>query len=569
MTRLRAAYILVPLSVAACTGFIGGSDDERAGNDATRDGGGTASSSSCTTTAAPPTTRVRRLTKAELQSTLALVLGADAAAALANVDGDSQANGKFSNSDETTASSSFVNSLNVAAEQIGTAFKATVKSPAFAEPCFASDVAAEDCAKTFVQTVGAKLFRRTITDQDVSGLTTVYEAARELGTKGDPGDRFATGLSWIVKAMVQSPDFLYLTELGDPSVTNGATTTLLPEEMANAISYSVIGMPPDSDLMAAAAQNQLATPDQRRAQARRLIAAFPDKWKQQMRQFVQEWLGINFAKPDWAKSSADVPLFSAALRDGLQAETAMFIDDWATSPDGARLDELLTSSSTFVNEVTAPLYGVTASGTAFKRVALDPSQRAGILTSGGFLGSTSHIAYTSPVMRGKVIMQKFLCTDPPPPPPVVPPLPPPDSSAPTTTRQRFAQHLTDPACSGCHSRFQPIGDAFEGYDPIGQYRTQENGFPVDTSGALVGGSGGDKPVANALELIHLLAESPDTYACVARQTFRFTIGHREGDFDSCDLARTTTEWSRGNLDIQELILAIVSSDSFSVRTVRQ
>jgi hypothetical protein len=376
-------------------------------------------------------------------------------------------------------------------------------------------------------------------------------------------------LSWVVRAIVQSPHFVYLTELGDPAAENGKQTALLPDEVANAISYSIVGMPPDDLLVAAVEQDELGTAEQRTMQVMRLISTYPENWKQQMRQFVLQWLGINFSNPEWAKDTKAAPLFSAALKEALQTETNMFIDDWATSPDGPRLDTLLTTSSTFINSVNAPLYGVDATGTTFQKVELDPAQRAGILTFAGFLGTTSHVAETSPVVRGKVILQKFLCQNPPPPPPVVPPLPLVEKSAPTTTRERFETHLTDPTCRACHQAFDPMGNAFEEYDVLGSFRTEQNGHPIDSSGALVGGTDGEKPVADAVALAKVLAESPDTFDCVARYAYRFTLGRPESTYDQCTLAVAKRTLGQSPFDVRDLMSSIVGSSSFVVRTVNQ
>jgi hypothetical protein len=520
-------------------------------------------------TPSPTTTRVRRLTRAEIQLSATAAFGVDTSAALANLDADTAVSGAYTTNDGLVVSDTFANGLNLAAETIATAFKPTVTKTAYGSTCYASDSAAATCATTFIRNTGKAAFRRTLADTEVTALNTVYLAGRDAGTDGDVGDRFATGLTYVVRAMVQSPDFLYLTELGDPAVANGGTTTLTSDEIANAISYSVIGQAPDATLVAAAAANQLATGDARAAQVARLIAAYPDAWKQQMRLFVPQWLGINFGKPEWTKDTTALPLFSSALKDALATETQMLIDDWATSAAGARVDALLTSPATFINSVNAPLYGLTATGSTFKKVSLDPTQRAGILTLGGFLGTTSHVAETSPVMRGKVIMQKFFCKDPPAPPANVPPLEPPSAAAPTTTRARYDEHLANPACSGCHNTFQPMGDAFEEYDALGGYRTQQNGFPIDSSGVLVGATGGDKPVKNALELVNLLAGSPQTNECVVRQMFRFTVGRTESAYDGCMLAGAAQSLNDGTADLRQVMTTIVSSDSFVVRTVNQ
>jgi len=553
---VKAAFALAVVLASGCNGSIGSH------------GSGTqVSGQLCVQGAPPPTTRVRRLTKAEITRSTTAILGMDTTSALSNLDADVPINGGsgFTNSDALVVSDSFANGLNLAAETIGTTFKGTVTKTAYGSTCFSSDSAAATCAESFIRTTGKQVFRRYVTDDDVTALDAVYTAGRDVGTDGDVGDRFATGLSWVVRAMLQSPDFLYLPELGDPALANGGKTTLTSDEIASALSFSVIGMAPDDELIAAAAANQLGDGDARAAQVDRLIAAYTDAWKAQMQLFVPQWLGINFSRPEWDKDTSALPMFSSDLKTALQTETQMFVDDWATSSDGARVDALLTSSSTFVNSVNAPLYNVSASGSTFQKMALDPTQRAGILTFGGFIGSTSHVAETSPVIRGKVIMQKFFCKDPPAPPAKVPPLPPVDQGPPTTTRARFDTHLADAACSNCHSLFQPMGDAFEEYDAIGAYRTEQYGFPIDSSGVLVGATGGDKPVANAIELVKLLAQSGQTDDCVTRQLFRFTVGRTEVPFDSCMLTQTAQNLQ--GADLRQVLTAIIKSDSFVVRTV--
>jgi Protein of unknown function (DUF1588)/Protein of unknown function (DUF1592)/Protein of unknown function (DUF1595)/Protein of unknown function (DUF1585) len=564
---------MVALAVCTgCTGTIGapasssGPSDPPGSDPAV---GGKPSAQTCTTTGTPPTTRVRRLTKVEILSSANLLFGLDTTASLSNLDADSQINGGYSNSDQLVVSDSFANSLNLAADTIAAQFTPTVTRTAYGATCFTTETAAETCAQTFIRSFGKKAYRRDVSDADNAALMVVYTAGREVGIDGNVSDRFATGLSWVVRAVVQSPDFLYLTELGDPAIANGGKTTLLPTEVASALSYSILGTPPDDALVAAAAQNLLSTPEQRAAQAARLIAAYPDGWKQQMRMFVTQWLGINFGRPEWEKSTDAFPSFNDGVKSALETETNMYLDDWASSPDGPRLDTLLTTPSTFINSVNAPIYGLTASGTTFRKTSLDPTQRAGILTLSGFLGSTSHVAETSPVLRGKTVMQKFLCHNPPPPPPVIPPLPPADQSAPTTTRARFEQHVSNPFCASCHSAFQPMGEAFEEYDALGTFRTTQNGFPIDSSGALVGATGGDKPVQNAIELSQILARSQDAFDCVTSQAFRFTIGRLEASYDQCGIAKASQAFSTGQLDVRQLMAAIVRSDSFVARTVAQ
>ncbi len=555
---MRAAFVLVLLSAGCHAGDPG----------AIRRDGVAEPASSCEEGITPPGTRVRRLTKVELQSAAAALFDEGARQALDSLDADSELNGRYSNDDQQVVTPSFLTGLRLAAEVIGANFKATVTSAAYDGSCFASEGTAQHCAQSFIRTFGKRMYRRSIGDDDVTELMVVYKAGCEMGIDGDVGDRFSTGLTWVVRAMLQAPDFLYLTELGDPSAQNGWTTRLVSEEIASALSFAVVGMLPDEPLETALAENRLGDPGERREQAARLIAAHPDGWASQMRRFVSEWLGINFDKPDWAKDTAVVPLFDAARKNAIETETSLFLEDWANQPSGARLDVLLTGSGTFVNEANAPIYGLSTTGTAFQKVSLDSAQRAGILTLSGFLGSSSHVAETSPVVRGKLVLERLLCREPPPPPPNVPPLPPPTASAPTTTRARFQAHLESDACRGCHALFDPMGNAFEVYDVLGAYRAAQNGFPVDGSGALVAADGTETPVASAVELVNRLAEAPEVRACVARQAFRFTMGRRELDSDSCALeaaVRAATESG----DLRDVVRAIVGSDAFVTRTVSQ
>jgi hypothetical protein len=140
-------------------------------------------------------------------------------------------------------------------------------------------------------------------------------------------------------------------------------------------------------------------------------------------------------------------------------------------------------------------------------------------------------------------------------------------SAPTTTRARYDKHLTDPACSNCHAQFQPMGDAFEGYDPIGVWRTQQNGFSIDTSGALVGVGGGPIKVASAVELMKVLTQRREVTACVAQQAFRFTLGRLPAERDACELQAIGQEFDQSTRDVRSLVGSLVGSDAFVKRTV--
>jgi hypothetical protein len=259
-------------------------------------------------------------------------------------------------------------------------------------------------------------------------------------------------------------------------------------------------------------------------------------------------------------------MFSPALKDELRRETGMFLDDWTAGGPG--LMRLLTTTDAFVSRTNAPVYGVQSAATALVKTALDGSQRAGLLTSAGFLGSHAHADGGSPVLRGLAVLTRLLCQSPPPVPDNVPPLPALDKQAVKTTRQRFARHLGSPTCKACHGTFEPIGDLFEGYDGLGRFRTEENGEPVDTSGGIVGSLASDATLPSAVALGGALAASPEVHACVSRQLFRYLLGRSEQAYDRCALAAATAGFEAQALDVRALFLSLTASSSSTTRTVR-
>jgi hypothetical protein len=511
--------------------------------------------------AAPAAVRIRRLTRLEIQNTVTDLLGA-AAGPLANgLEPDSQALG-YSTGDQRGVSPAYVDALKTMAEGLSAQFKKTVAAPAFDAACFASDAGARTCADKFVRDFARRAFRRPLDEREVTALLAVYDAGRDTGIDGDATDRFRAGLDYTLRGVLQSPHFIFRTELGGVAPAN-ATTQLTPYELASALAYGAIASPPDDALMAAAAAGQLATPDQIGAQVRRLITSRPDRFKTTVQRFVLEWLSIDYDKPAWNKDTTVYPMFKPALKSAFQQETQAFLADWVDT--GSSLTSLLTATDGFVDRDNAAVYGLTSTAMTFQKTPLPPTQRAGILTQPSFLGSTGHTDGSSPVFRGLAIMSRFLCLTPPPVPAMVPPLPPVDKTAIKTTRQRFEQHTSAAFCATCHTHFDPMGYVFENYDGIGQWRTQENGVPIDSSGAIVGTMSSDGPMADAVALAKALAASPEVHDCFARQVFRFDLGRTEGAGDACTLAQATKTFTDKNLDLRELLVALATSPSFAAR----
>jgi hypothetical protein len=507
-----------------------------------------------------PPARVVRLTRAELANTLADLLGAAAPAAL-DIENDALVLG-YSTGDGRSVSAPYADALRRIAASSAAAFR-----PQLASGCAASDAAARACVDGFIRDFGKRAFRRPVTDREAGALLAVYDRGADTAATTATGDRLRAGVEWAVRAMMQAPSFVYRTELGDAAARDGATARLGPYEIATLLSYAVMASPPDAELLDAAARGELARTDTLGVQVRRLMAARPERFKERVRRFVAEWLAIDFDSPEWNKSPAVYKAYSTQLRDAFRDELGMSVGDWVSS--GASLPRLLTSPDVFVNRASAPIYGLVSTSTSPQRATVDGGRRTGILTQGAFLGTHGHVDASAPIPRGLLIRESLFCIPRPQVPADVPPLPAARPGEARTTRQRFESHIqaSGGACVACHAQFNPMGYPFESYDGIGAYRTQENGVAVDTSGAIVGTPHSDREVANASELARALAASADVHECFARQLFRDSTGRGETDYDQCGLSRATRRFTDDALDVRELLVAILTADTYLQRRV--
>jgi hypothetical protein len=449
------------------------------------------------------------------------------------------------------------------------------------------------CAATFIEAFAARAFRRPLIDDDRTGLLAVYDTGAsgtnlDGGTNPDAGESpddgganpdagaigsdggtigtFAGGIKAIISAVLQSGSFLYVTELGRGAPVGGLVE-LDPYEAASQLSYVLAAAAPDPPLLAAAAQDALGTPDQREAQARRLLASNPHV-PQQLARLIKEWLGLDqLANIDRASTVTDT---FATLSPLFDQETDAYIGEVAAHTDGT-LATLLTADFTMVNAKLASFYGVPYSGTTgWARAPLDSTLRRGLLTQSNFLSTYASTAPpgSSPVKRGKDVLNQLLClpiqfpTDPNVaalamvPPPVNPN---------GTTRQRFEEHAANPACSGCHDMLDGIGWGFENYDQIGKFRSTENGQPIDASGALLG-SDVNGPFANGIGLVGRLATSEQVRQCFARNFFRFASAQTSDDTETHYLSEWQSMPANVRTVVTELLVGYIRSDLFIKRS---
>jgi hypothetical protein len=413
-----------------------------------------------------------------------------------------------------------------------------------------------DCAEALISEFGPRAYRRPLTADEHDRLLAVYDFGVADGT-------FHDATRMLVSALLGSPHFLYVVERGSPEPDRPGWYRLDDWELATRLSYSLCEGPPDAELRQAAAAGELHTPEQVRAQALRLLDA--PCGRDTVARFYRQWLhleqlvGLN-------RDPEVYPEFVAAtMPDAMLREADRFLAELTWNED-ATIEGLFTADHTWVDATAADLYGLDVAGDELVRVELPP-ERLGLLTLPGVLTVTSKFSQTSPVHRGVFVIRDLLCGTLQNPPSNIDTTPPAlDPSM--TTRERWAAHSSDPTCSGCHSRLDPVGFALEEFDAIGRHRTEEYGKPIDASGGLPDVGVADGEIVGGVALAEVIAGSEQAAACFARQWFRFAGGRLEqiGTIDD-----STLELIRGlegdPNSIRAALLAYVESETFLFRVV--
>ncbi|HEX4445230.1 MAG TPA: DUF1592 domain-containing protein [Polyangiaceae bacterium] len=424
-------------------------------------------------------------------------------------------------------------------------------------PCDATKVDPRTCAGQFVASFGKKAFRRPVTSTETTALLALYDV-------GATGGTFNEGIGVMMQEILQSPSFLYTTELGTSATPATAVTNLDPYELASAISYLVLASPPDDMLMAAADGGQLTTPAQIEAQARRLLT--DARAKTQIQRFIFEWLGISDVSVA-TKDATMYPKFTPTLQQMMAAETGAYAQDVIFNGD-ASLNSLMTGQYTFVDKELGALYGVTAAQNGvLQKVTLPAGQRSGLLTQASVMTIYAHANETSPILRGVFLREKILCESLPPPPTglkIV--IPQPNPNAPNTTRALFDQHVSDAACSGCHGLIDPVGNLFEEFDAIGAFRSMENGSPIDSTGTVTGTKTINAAYANASSFLKSLGSSAEAQTCFARNVFRFGSAQSDPNTESNMLG---VLMQNPQTSMLEILVAFAKSQLFTQRAAAQ
>ncbi len=421
----------------------------------------------------------------------------------------------------------------------------------------ASDGASDGaCLRGFIETFGLQAWRRPLHPDEVARYLSLGRASVGSAPMADPLDAGAVA---ITAAMLQSPHFLYRTEIGQPDPADPSRHRLTDVELASRLSYFLWAAPPDDRLLEAALGGKLATAAGLDEEARRLLRS--PRARATMSAFFVELFRLR-RLDRISENRTKYPQYSATLGASLRTETLRLIEDVAFAPERDFRD-IFSSRFTYVNRELARLYGLPGPASdGFERVELPGSSgRAGVLGQGAFLTIFAHASSTSPTKRGKFIREALLCQAVPPPPPNVDTkLPKDEGNKVLTTRQKLEAHRNNTRCNGCHKAMDPLGVAFEPWDGIGAARANEDGLPIDASGELDG-----ERFTNAAGLGALLARNPKIGACVARSLFRYAVGHLESQGEEPLLEELARGLERDGYRFEALVANVIKSEGF--RTV--
>jgi len=403
-------------------------------------------------------------------------------------------------------------------------------------------------AATFIQTFGRKAYRRDLTSAEVTTYTTLFNSAAAIFNSGNA---FADGVQLVVETMLKSPYFLYRTEL------TPAGQSLSGYEIASKLSFLLRNTMPDSTLLDAG-KSGLTTADQIAARAQTLLSGAPAK--SAFQNFHVEFLGID-RYPNIEKDPA--LKFTPQMATDLQTADAMFFDYLYDQNLGFK--DLLLSPVAFVNQVTAPLYGMTATGTTLKQVQLG-SDRPGYFTRAGFLALNGTLKDPDPIRRGVDIIRRIMGNANFSPPDGVVITPVPAALPGQTNRERVTAHTGAGTCGAfCHGNYiNPLGFAFENLDTLGQVRTMDNGKPIDTRGQFPFADG-VKSFADAPSLLALMATDPQAYLSYGAHLAEFILSRDIAEKDRPLLTSITQATPASTASIKQLALAIMTSDAFTKR----
>jgi hypothetical protein len=408
------------------------------------------------------------------------------------------------------------------------------------------------CATSILSRLARRAYRRPVADDDVAALVGFYREGRRQGT-------FDAGIQHALTRLLVDPDFLFRVERDPPKVRPGAAYRISDLELATRLSFFLWSSIPDEELLETAAKGRLKDRAVLEAQVRRMLA--DPRASALVANFAAQWLLLR----NMRAVTPDVnlfPEFDENLRLAMLRETELFVESQMREDRG--VGELLTANYTFLNERLAAHYGIPGvHGSQFRRVTHADGRRHGLLGHGSILTVTSHATRTSPVLRGKWVLDNLLGTPPPPPPADVPALPEKGAGDAVSVRARLEQHRRNPTCSSCHSRMDPLGFALENFDGIGKWRVRdEDGSSIDAVGALPDGTRFDGPS----ELRALLDSRDEEFATtITTKLLTYALGRGVESYDLPAVRGVVRRSAPSGYRWSSIVLGIVESTPFQMR----
>lgn len=423
--------------------------------------------------------------------------------------------------------------------------------------CILEGQATTECYTEVATEIGRMLFRRPLAEEEIAEYVEVASFAQTWAGENEQ-DPFTSAIKYQLIAMLQSPSFLYITEVGEPDGDSGFRK-LTQFELASRISFFLLGRTPNRELLDVAEGGELATAEQITQAANALVDAVEARTA--LTTFYDELFRLRYL-PTTPKDTAVFPTWTPELAEAMRQESLLLIDDivWENEADARTI---FNAPYTFVNDALALHYGITPPGagaTQFVKANWPAQQnRAGIISQGAILAHQSGPVRNSPTKRGKFVRQFLLCQIVPPPPDnVVPELPePPPGGA--TLQELLEMHMEDPACATCHALTDPVGFAFEHFNGIGAFRT------TDEDGKTIDGSGSDANLgewSNAADLANILANEDRTARCMIQNFIRGKIGHTETEGEAVAIDDLLESFAGDGYRIKQLLVQMTSNPLF-------
>jgi hypothetical protein len=409
-------------------------------------------------------------------------------------------------------------------------------------------------AREVLSGFASRAFRRPATTAEVQRLVKLFEQA------DSEGENFGAAIGVALQAVLVSPHFLFRVELDPEPGSPRGVRTLNDFELATRLSYFLWSSMPDDELSMYARLGALRSGNNLDTQVRRMLA--DPRARSLVDNFAAQWLQLRNLKTA-APDKGTYPDFDEPLRQAMAQETELFFE--AVMKEDRSVLDFLDADFTFVNERLARHYGLAdVKGQEFRRVTLDPQMRSGVLTQASVLTVTSNPTRTSPVKRGKWVLENLLGAPPPPPPAAVPPLAEDaGAAAATSLRERMQQHRAKAECGVCHNRMDPLGFGLENYDGIGGWRTMEGKFEIDASGTLPDGSS----FAGPRELKQILkARQDDFVRCLAEKMLTYALGRGVEYSDKCTVNELSKFMKEHEYKFSSLIMGVVHSEAFQKRS---